>query len=259
MALRSAARILPLALALAVVVEVSWGRRPSGVLWSGQGCAALGRCCPGRDPTCVARGPPRCFCDQACDAVRDCSPGYARVSPEWNGWSCCVKPCQISYRICRRHVLREPRNGCAPCPPLEELAGCVDYCGRQRVECQQSLIPALITTGSYGNKRKKRGVPKEQETVGYGVQFLLGPVPESRRESRRQVRAPHAQWTRYLTQGHMVCVRCEWPAPDARNQRCYGDVGGAGGNQLLQCQAAGHPPVPRDLGEAQAAPGLFLP
>ncbi|XP_004412593.1 PREDICTED: somatomedin-B and thrombospondin type-1 domain-containing protein-like [Odobenus rosmarus divergens] len=263
MTLRSAARILPLALALAVVSEVSWGRRPSGVLWPGQGCAALGRCCPGSDPTCVARGPPRCFCDQACDAVPDCSPDYSRVSPgsraggvvgtsqeardgeerrvgllfvvEWNGWSCCVKPCQISYRIRRRRVLPEPRNGCAPRRPLEEPAGCVDYRGRQRVECQQPLLPALITTGSYGNEQKKRGVPKEQETVL--LQFLLGPIPES----RQQVRAPHAQWTRYLTQGHTVCVRCEWPAPDARNQRCYGDVGGAGGNQLLQWQAAGHP------------------
>lgn len=81
MASRSAARILPLALALAVVAEVSWARRPSGALWPGQGCAALGRCCLGRDPTCVAHGPPRCFCDQACGAVRDCCPDYARVCP----------------------------------------------------------------------------------------------------------------------------------------------------------------------------------
>ncbi|XP_077912002.1 somatomedin-B and thrombospondin type-1 domain-containing protein-like [Halichoerus grypus] len=92
--------------------------------------------------------------------------GVSCVVAEWNGWSCSVKPCQISYRIRLRRVLREPRNGGAPCPPLEERAGCVDYRGHQRVECQQSLIPALITTGSYGKERKKRGVPKEQETVG---------------------------------------------------------------------------------------------
>ncbi|XP_045836544.1 somatomedin-B and thrombospondin type-1 domain-containing protein-like [Meles meles] len=244
MALSSAARILPLALALAVVVKVSWARRPSGALWPGQGCAALGRCCVGRDPTCVADGPPRCFCDQECGAVRDCCPDYARVCPvvscvvaEWSGWSCCVKPCQISSRIRRRRVLQEPRNGGAPCPPLEERAGCVDYWSHQGAECQQSLVPALITTDSYGKERKKRGVLKKQETVGYCVQFQLGPVPGS----CRQVKAPHTQWTRYLTQGHTVCVRCEWPAQDARSRRCYGDGAGTGGNQRLQWQAAGHP------------------
>ncbi|XP_022453303.1 somatomedin-B and thrombospondin type-1 domain-containing protein-like isoform X10 [Delphinapterus leucas] len=179
MAPRGVAPILPLALALTAVAAVSWARGPSGTLWSRQGCAALGRCCPGRDPTCAARGPPRCFCDQACREVRDCCPDYARACP----------------------------------------------------------VPALITTGSYGKEREKRGVPKKQETIGYCVQFRLGPVPGS----CQQVRAPHAQWTRYLTQGHTVCVRCEWPAQDARSRRCYGDGGGAGGHQLSLWQAAGHP------------------
>lgn len=81
MAPRGAAPILPLALALTAVAAVSWARGPSGTLWSRQGCAALGRCCPGRDPTCAARGPPRCFCDQACREVRDCCPDYARACP----------------------------------------------------------------------------------------------------------------------------------------------------------------------------------
>ncbi|XP_022453294.1 somatomedin-B and thrombospondin type-1 domain-containing protein-like isoform X1 [Delphinapterus leucas] len=305
MAPRGVAPILPLALALTAVAAVSWARGPSGTLWSRQGCAALGRCCPGRDPTCAARGPPRCFCDQACREVRDCCPDYARACPgappgargmggapsaegsrvpecdgtrkrgsrprrgfwtwrgarargtgtlrtpgeewgwkavscvvaEWSGWSRCVKPCQVSYRLRQRHVLQEPRNGGAPCPPLEERAGCVEYWSHQGVECQQSLLPALITTGSYGKEREKRGVPKKQETIGYCVQFRLGPVPGS----CQQVRAPHAQWTRYLTQGHTVCVRCEWPAQDARSRRCYGDGGGAGGHQLSLWQAAGHP------------------
>ncbi|XP_057385708.1 somatomedin-B and thrombospondin type-1 domain-containing protein-like [Balaenoptera acutorostrata] len=244
MAPRGAAPILPLALALTAVAAVSWARGPSGTLWFRQGCAALGRCCPGRDPTCAARGPPRCFCDQACREVRDCCPDYARACPavscvvaEWSGWSRCVKPCQVSYRLRQRRVLQEPRNGGAPCPPLEERAGCVEYWSHQGVECQQSLLPALITTGSYGKEREKRGVPKKQEIIGYCVQFRLGPVPGS----CQQVRAPHAQWTRYLTQGHTVCVRCEWPAQDARSRRCYGDGGGAGGHQLSLWQAAGHP------------------
>lgn len=81
MAPRRAARVLPLALGLTVVATVSWARGPWGTRWLGQGCAALGRCCPGRDPTCAARGPPRCFCDQACGTVRDCCPDYARACP----------------------------------------------------------------------------------------------------------------------------------------------------------------------------------
>lgn len=81
MARRGAAPVLPLALALAAVAAGAWARGPRGALRPGQGCAALGRCCPGRDPTCAARGPPRCFCDQACGAARDCCADYARVCP----------------------------------------------------------------------------------------------------------------------------------------------------------------------------------
>ncbi|XP_021570076.1 somatomedin-B and thrombospondin type-1 domain-containing protein-like [Carlito syrichta] len=155
----------------------------------------------------------------------------------WSSWSRCVKPCQVSYRVRRRRVLQEPRNGGVLCPPLEERAGCVEYQSLQGVECQQALVPALITTGSYGKERDKRGIPKKQATVGYCVHFRLGSVPES----CGQVRAPHAQWTRYLAQGHTVCVRCEWPAQDARSRRCYGDGRGARGHGMQQWRAAGQP------------------
>lgn len=66
-------------------------------------------------------------------------PAVSCVVAEWSGWSRCVKPCQLSYRVRQRHVLQEPRNGGALCPPLEERAGCVEYRNRQGVECQQSL------------------------------------------------------------------------------------------------------------------------
>lgn len=66
-------------------------------------------------------------------------PAVSCVVAEWSGWSRCVRPCQVSYRVRQRHVLQEPRNGGAPCPPLEERAGCVEYRSRQGVECQQSL------------------------------------------------------------------------------------------------------------------------
>lgn len=66
-------------------------------------------------------------------------PGVSCVVAEWSGWGRCLKPCQISHRVRQRHVLREPRNGGAPCPPLEERAGCVDDQRPQGAECQQSL------------------------------------------------------------------------------------------------------------------------
>ncbi|EAW75657.1 hCG2041260, partial [Homo sapiens] len=70
MGMRGVARILSLSLVLAAVATGAWERGPLGVLLPWQGSAALGRCCPGRDPMFVARGPPRCFCDQACGAAR---------------------------------------------------------------------------------------------------------------------------------------------------------------------------------------------
>ncbi|XP_053430828.1 somatomedin-B and thrombospondin type-1 domain-containing protein-like isoform X4 [Nycticebus coucang] len=154
-----AAPVLTLALVLAAM---AWEQGPPGVFSPWQGCAALGRCCPGRDPMCVARGPPRCFCDEACGAARDCCADYARVCSAvscvvagWSDWSRCVKPCQVSYRIRQRHVLQEPRNGGVPCPPLEERAGCVEYWSRQGVECQQSLR-CTEALWLLGEKRAKR-------------------------------------------------------------------------------------------------------
>ncbi|XP_031807468.1 somatomedin-B and thrombospondin type-1 domain-containing protein-like isoform X2 [Sarcophilus harrisii] len=119
------------------------------------GCADLGRCCQGRDLTCVSRGwtaagpslePQPCYCDQACSGAGDCCPDYGSACPavtcavsEWSGWSRCIEPCTVTFRVRRREVLREPRNGGGPCPALEERAGCVEYWSDQGVECKQAL------------------------------------------------------------------------------------------------------------------------
>ncbi|KAK2110129.1 hypothetical protein P7K49_009875 [Saguinus oedipus] len=71
MGLRGVEQILSLWLALAAP------GRP-GLLHPWQGCAALGRCCPGRDPLYVACVSPRCFCEQVCGAARDCCSDYPR-------------------------------------------------------------------------------------------------------------------------------------------------------------------------------------
>ncbi|XP_037598969.1 somatomedin-B and thrombospondin type-1 domain-containing protein-like [Cebus imitator] len=94
------------------------------------------------------------------------SPAVSCAVSEWSGWSRCVKPCQASYHVCRRRVLQKLRNGGVPCPPLEEQVGCVEYWSHQGVECQQSLIPTLITRGSYGKEQEKQDIPKKQATAG---------------------------------------------------------------------------------------------
>lgn len=58
------------------------------------GCAALGLCCPGRDPSCLGTGwrpdgsygP--CYCDQACEHTLDCCHDYARACPGECGPRC---------------------------------------------------------------------------------------------------------------------------------------------------------------------------
>jgi len=61
------------------------------------------------------------------------------VVSEWSVWSGCAEPCKTTYRVRRRHVIQEPRNGGEACPPLEERAGCVEYWTQQGTECNQSL------------------------------------------------------------------------------------------------------------------------
>ncbi|XP_064132506.1 somatomedin-B and thrombospondin type-1 domain-containing protein-like [Loxodonta africana] len=189
MAPRGAAPTLPVALALAAVAVGAWAQGLPGSLSPGQGCAALGRCCPGRDPNCAARGSPRCFCDQACGAARDCCADYARVCPavpcvvaEWSDWSRCAKPCQVSYRVRQRHILQEPRNGGAPCPPLEEQAGCMEYWSRQGVECQQSLRELGVATS--GCQWEQSGwtvgapmIPGRGLSLGWDFAFLCPVSP----------------------------------------------------------------------------------
>lgn len=61
------------------------------------------------------------------------------VVSQWSVWSGCAEPCKTTYRVRRRHVIQEPRNGGEVCPPLEERAGCVEYWTEQGTECKQYL------------------------------------------------------------------------------------------------------------------------
>lgn len=64
-----------------------------------------------------------------CFSARPCIVG------EWSPWSGCAAQCKPMARVRRRLVQQEPRNGGAPCPALEERAGCLEYTTPQGQAC----------------------------------------------------------------------------------------------------------------------------
>ncbi|NXU96636.1 SBSPO protein, partial [Cettia cetti] len=203
-----------------------------------------GLCCPGRDPACLSAGrrpdgsTGPCYCDQACARTLDCCHDYAQACPvvpcvvsQWSAWSGCAEPCKRTYRVRVRRIVREPRNGGEACPALQERAGCLEYWTRQGTECQQSLIPALITTGGFGKARKKRGAADGSGRAGYCVEFQLAALTPGCR---------HTRWMRHLSEGLRVCVECQQPALRPPRQLCLGDGTGSPLNQLLHWQAVGN-------------------
>ncbi|XP_041748254.1 somatomedin-B and thrombospondin type-1 domain-containing protein isoform X2 [Coregonus clupeaformis] len=215
------------------------------------GCEDVGFCCTGRDPSCISKGwradrsYGTCYCDQACTFTLDCCHDYELACPavscvvsEWSAWSGCAEPCRATVRMRSRQVLQEPQNGGEPCLHVEEHAGCAEYKDHPR-QCSKSLVPALITTGGYGNARKKRDIPvKNDDVTGYCVQFQLTSMTPG---CQRSV-GPHTRWMHYLREGHKVCVECQPPALAAGQRHCSGDgEEEESGRQSLQWQAVGNP------------------
>ncbi|KAM6979781.1 somatomedin-B and thrombospondin type-1 domain-containing protein [Aplochiton taeniatus] len=215
------------------------------------GCKETGRCCNGRNATCVSKGWRTdrsygvCYCDQACVSSLDCCHDYELACPAvscevraWSEWSGCSEPCRAAVRVRSRKVLQEPLNGGKACPHLEEHAGCAEYRGHHG-QCRKSLVPALITTGGYGNARKKRDIPESDDVTGYCVQFQL----TSLTAGCQQLVGPHTQWMRYLREGHQVCVECQPPALAAGQKHCAGDGEEEEKERVhsLQWQAVGNP------------------
>uniref|UniRef100_A0A8D2IRE7 SMB domain-containing protein n=1 Tax=Varanus komodoensis TaxID=61221 RepID=A0A8D2IRE7_VARKO len=219
-----------------------------------RGCAKLGRCCAGRSLACVSagwrpdgsHGP--CYCDQACPYTLDCCHDYRQVCPvvsclvsDWSEWSGCAEPCKVTYRVRRRRIVREPRNGGEACPPLEEKAGCLEYWTQQGTECKQSLskwnrAPFWILSDV---RRKIHGRPLwgAHSIDGYCVEFQLTAITEGCLHGN----SSYTHWMKYLSEGHTVCVECQHPALDSRSLHCSGDGSGAKKNQLLHWQAVGNP------------------
>ncbi|NWT95304.1 SBSPO protein, partial [Urocynchramus pylzowi] len=174
-----------------------------------------------------------CYCDQACARTLDCCHDYALACPvipcvvsQWSAWSGCAEPCKTTYRVRTRHVIQEPRNGGVACPALEERAGCVEYWTRQGTECQQSLIPALITAGGFGKVRKKRAAADGSERTGYCVEFQLVALAPGCLHGQPR----HSRWMAGLREGRSVCVE----------RHCRGDGTASRRNQLLHWQAVGN-------------------
>ncbi|XP_030634279.1 somatomedin-B and thrombospondin type-1 domain-containing protein [Chanos chanos] len=214
------------------------------------GCQDAGFCCSGRNRSCVSTGwrtdrsYGTCYCDQTCLLTLDCCHDYDLACPavscvvsEWSMWSGCAEPCRATVRLRQRQVVREPRNGGQPCPPLQQSAGCAEYQQNQQ-HCLRSLVPALITAGGYGNARKKRQVSDSQEATGYCVEFEVTSLMSGCQQSVSE----HTRWMQYLREGHQVCVECQPPALAPGQRYCSGDGEKMDENsgQSLQWQAVGN-------------------
>eukprot|EP00064_Thunnus_orientalis_P011656 superscaffoldBa00001703_g11687 len=113
----------------------------------------------------------------------------------------------------------------------------LDCCHDYETACP---VPALITTGGYGNARKKRDIPDSSDIIGYCVQFQLTSMTKGCQQSA----GPHTRWMQYLREGHHVCVECQPPALTAGQKHCAGDGEEnheEGRRQSLQWQAVGNP------------------
>uniref|UniRef100_A0A8D3EDG2 Si:dkey-7k24.5 n=1 Tax=Scophthalmus maximus TaxID=52904 RepID=A0A8D3EDG2_SCOMX len=154
---------------------------------------------------------------------------------EWTERCGCAEPCRATVRRRSRVVVQEPLNAGTPCPHLEEHAGCAEYWST-RGHCPSALVPALITTGGYGNTRKKRDTPDSVDIIGYYFELT------SLTKGCQQSPGPHTQWMQYLREGHNVCVKCQPPALAAGQKHCAGDGEEyIGDRQSLQWQAVGNP------------------
>uniref|UniRef100_A0A803YJ62 SMB domain-containing protein n=1 Tax=Meleagris gallopavo TaxID=9103 RepID=A0A803YJ62_MELGA len=179
----------------------------------------------------------------ACEHTLDCCHDYSQACPvipcvvsQWSAWSGCAEPCKTTYRVRRRHVIQEPRNGGETCPALEERAGCVEYWTEQGTECKHKFSgnricyliawethPSLTLDGYFGCR--------------YCVEFQLVAITQGCLHSHHS----YTHWMQYLREGHTVCVECQHPALDSESLHCYGDGSGSQRNQLLHWQAVGNP------------------
>lgn len=106
------------------------------------GCAGFGTCCPGKNVTCIGRGPSqnnktsgRCFCDEDCGRLGDCCLDYrftcksvnCLLSDTWSEWSNCDHQCGVGAQQRTRQVLVHPVNGGKKCTGHIERKMCEGF------------------------------------------------------------------------------------------------------------------------------------
>lgn len=217
-------------------------------LFVSAGCS--GKCCKGRDLSCMTtdwkmdRAYGTCYCDESCVKSKDCCFDYFTECPaedcavgEWSFWSGCAVPCQPSVRVRVRHVKQQPSNSGAPCPSLEQRAGCFDYRDQQGRQCGLNMGPAFITSMEFDRGRPKHDNYGNPLDSGFCVEFTL----ESRAPHCTVETRPHTHWMRYITEGFKVCAACRPPAMQNNSSSCQGDGHESDKEAVLRWQAVGNP------------------
>uniref|UniRef100_A0A672JIJ2 Somatomedin B and thrombospondin type 1 domain containing n=1 Tax=Salarias fasciatus TaxID=181472 RepID=A0A672JIJ2_SALFA len=209
---------------------------------TGDGCS--GKCCRGRDLSCLTTGwrldrvYGTCYCDEDCTGARDCCFDYSTECPardcavsEWSFWSGCAKLCQPSVRVRVRHVEQQPRNSGEACPGLEQRAGCREYRDHQGGHCGHFSSEVLHSSPAWS-------LDYHMKAPGFCVEFTL----ESRSPHCTVENRPHTHWMRYITAGFKVCVACEPPAMRNNSGSCQGDGQESDKYEaVLHWQAMGNP------------------
>ncbi|XP_076027452.1 somatomedin-B and thrombospondin type-1 domain-containing protein [Genypterus blacodes] len=212
------------------------------------GCAS--KCCKGRDIGCTVtdwrmdRVYGTCYCDDNCFRTKDCCFDYTTECPaqdcvvgEWSFWSGCSETCQPSQRVRLRNVQQQPSNHGAPCPSLEQRAGCMEYSDQQGLRCGLNTGPAFITSMEFDRGRPKHDHYGNPLQPGFCVEFTL----ESRSPHCTVENRPYTYWMRYITEGFKVCVACRPPAMRNNSGSCQGDGQESDKEAVLRWQAVGNP------------------
>ena len=209
-----------------------------------QTCGDVNLCCPGRNNTCYAFGPrmdgnfneTKCFCDDNCNAMKDCCVDHAsfcdyqrgqdcELSP-WSEWSKCQSDCGKGVQKRKRHVVVSSAHGGKPCGHQRQKRVCyvedcyniqsVEYSARELKEVGR-ILPAEF--GIFRTSEVYSPHKDIRKNLAY-FQDLMNEVPtvtaycgtykitESSYKCTNTTQDHHA-WANVLKAGDEVCVECQ--------------------------------------------------
>ncbi|CAL8082428.1 unnamed protein product [Calicophoron daubneyi] len=95
-----------------------------------------------------------CFCDEHCLVTNDCCSDYREICQkpkvdcqvsQWSEWSACSRQCGRGLMERHRTAIRQPQNGGAHCPILDERKSCQGfYCPSRRVGRSDALMVTFM-------------------------------------------------------------------------------------------------------------------